>query len=44
VVGLGYFGGELVYGEKTASAPAVEMNESIMAGMELFDKKCTFCH
>ena len=39
VVCLGYFGGELVYGEKPAAAPAIEK-----AGAALFAKKCSFCH
>ncbi|MDA3917055.1 MAG: c-type cytochrome [Deltaproteobacteria bacterium] len=43
VAGIGYFGGELVYGKKI-SAPAAEINESVLAGMELFDAKCSFCH
>jgi len=43
VGGIGYFGGELVYGKKT-SPPTIEINESAVAGMELFDKKCSFCH
>jgi mono/diheme cytochrome c family protein len=44
VVGLGYFGGELVYGKKSTSAPIVEISDSALAGMKLFDKKCSFCH
>lgn len=43
VAGIGYFGGELVYGKKT-SPPTIEINESAMAGMELFEIKCSFCH
>ena len=42
VVGLGYFGGELVYGSKTtksdvADGPAVE-------GTRIFSERCSFCH
>lgn len=44
VMGIGYFGGELVYGKKTTSPPVVEINESALAGMKLFDTKCSFCH
>jgi len=42
VLGLGYFGGELVYGSKTtksdiAEGPAVE-------GARIFNERCSFCH
>lgn len=43
VAGIGYFGGELVYGKKTASQ-TIELDESALAGKELFEKKCSFCH
>ena len=48
VIGLGYFGGELVYGEKTTSVQTTSKNatgtESVVAGAKLFDKSCSFCH
>lgn len=42
VLGLGYFGGELVYGSKTtksdiAEGPAVE-------GVRIFNERCSVCH
>lgn len=48
--GLGYFGGELVYGKKTtasATEAKIESPEdppSIAAGEALFTQKCSFCH
>jgi len=48
VIGLGYFGGELVYGEKTTSTQTTSKGatdtESVVAGAKLFDKSCSFCH
>jgi len=48
VIGLGYFGGELVYGKKTTSVQTTSKNatgtESVVAGAKLFDKSCSFCH
>jgi len=53
VVGLGYFGAELVYGKKTAApapvAPAPETTspadaQAIAAGEALFKQSCSFCH
>jgi len=48
VIGLGYFGGELVYGKKTPSTQTTGQNstdtESVVAGAKLFDKSCSFCH
>lgn len=48
--GLGYFGGELIYGKKTnAFATEVKIESptdapSIAAGEALFAQKCSFCH
>jgi cytochrome c2 len=48
--GLGYFGGELVYGKKTTvSATGAKIESpagppSIAAGEALFTRKCSFCH
>lgn len=53
VAGLGFFGGELVYGKKTATiepevsqleAPGAATTESIAAGQNLFSQNCSFCH
>ena len=48
VIGLGYFGGELIYGKKTT---AIQPNandglvtQSVAAGAKLFEKNCSFCH
>ncbi len=42
VIGLGYFGGELVYGRKQAPA---EMPEGLAReGARVFNQKCVFCH
>jgi uncharacterized membrane protein len=47
VAGIGYFGGELVYGEK-ATPQAVSQDAAdtgpILAGAKLFEQKCSFCH
>lgn len=39
VGGLGYFGGDLVYGSRIPDAP-----ESLLAGQRLFDGRCSGCH
>ena len=39
VMGLGYFGGELVYRKQTAATP-----ETYQAGMELYVANCNGCH
>lgn len=48
VAGLGYFGGELVYGKKrTVSQAAGEdglNDKTIMVGARLFESNCSFCH
>jgi uncharacterized membrane protein len=56
VVGLGYFGGELVYGKKFPAASSSQsdagadaagesgQSASVSAGRALFDTKCAFCH
>ena len=48
VAGIGFFGGELVYGKKSQSAPGADADaaksESIAAGVKLFDQSCAFCH
>ncbi len=48
VVGLGYFGGELVYGSKSVPAQqttaAVAPAADIGAGAELFQTRCSVCH
>ena len=48
VIGLGYFGGELVYGKKNVSTQSISENraetESVVAGKDLFEKNCSFCH
>ena len=42
VIGLGYFGGELVYGTK---APAAEVAEGLAAeGAMVFQQNCSACH
>jgi uncharacterized membrane protein len=50
VAGLGFFGGELVYGSKTVPAAAEPMVQGAVdtgarsAGEMLFNQKCAFCH
>jgi uncharacterized membrane protein len=48
VIGIGYFGGELVYGKKTVSiqTPGKDAADSgsVTAGAKLFEKSCSFCH
>jgi len=42
VIGLGYFGGELVYGTKT---PVGEEIKGLAAeGAQVFNQKCSVCH
>lgn len=42
VVGLGYFGGELVYGSKTVKSNMAE--GPVMEGARIFDQNCSMCH
>ena len=42
VVGLGYFGGELVYGTKTPAA--AETTGSAAEGAQVFSQNCSVCH
>jgi len=42
VIGIGYFGGELVYGEK-AKAPGISEG-AVQRGAELFNDRCAGCH
>lgn len=42
VVGLGYFGGELVYGSKTTKSDMTE--RPIAEGIRIFNQRCSFCH
>jgi len=42
VIGLGYFGGELVYGSKSPVSDA--KGELAGKGAEIFNQKCSFCH
>jgi mono/diheme cytochrome c family protein len=48
VGGLGYFGGELVYGKKSSSTQVVGMEsnkvKAVYIGANLFESKCSFCH
>jgi len=48
VIGLGYFGGELVYGKKTTSDISGSKNAAdsaaFAAGLKLFEQNCSFCH
>jgi len=48
VIGLGYFGGELIYGKKVNDRPTSANNAAdtsyMVAGAKLFKKKCAFCH
>ena len=42
VIGLGYFGGELVYGKKERAA---KMEDGLVSeGAVIFNKRCSFCH
>jgi uncharacterized membrane protein len=42
VIGLGYFGGELVYGTKTPAA--AEATGPVAEGAQVFKKNCSVCH
>ena len=42
VVGLGYFGGELVYGSKTTKSDMTE--GPIAEGVRIFNQRCSVCH
>jgi len=48
VIGLGYFGGELVFGKKVTATTTTGINETdtkfVIAGAKVFEKKCSFCH
>ena len=47
VAGLGYFGGELVYGKKAATQALGQDaigSEAVLAGAKLFEQNCSFCH
>lgn len=51
VIGLGFFGGELVYGargieatEKHTGASAANSGSLVQQGADLFAKQCAFCH
>lgn len=46
VSGLGYFGGELVYGSRSKATLNQETPEAgnLSAGRALFEQKCAFCH
>jgi cytochrome c2 len=41
-IGLGYFGGEIVYGKKTAKR--IELGDVAAKGVEIFKKNCAACH
>ena len=42
VLGLGYFGGELVYGSKTTKSDIAE--GPVVEGARIFNERCSFCH
>lgn len=44
VIGLGYFGGEMVYGTPTATENKTPLPKAARNGEDLFRKNCTFCH
>lgn len=44
VTGLGYFGGELVYGSKPAESKTAAVKPAEQHGAILFQQKCSFCH
>ena len=48
VTGLGYFGGELVYGKDSTPPQTVKQDglneEYVMTGAKLFQANCAFCH
>lgn len=43
-VGLGYFGGELVYGTPKTEKGNLPVTATIQNGADLFRKNCAFCH
>ena len=42
IIGLGYFGGELIWGERIATVP--EALHFFRPGEKLFSKHCNVCH
>ena len=42
--GLGYFGGELIYGTGRTTASAAGDNSAVMDGEAIFTKNCAMCH
>lgn len=51
VIGMGFFGGELVYGtygmkgsEKETRTPTITSQSLAQQGSDLFAKRCSFCH
>ena len=42
VIGLGYFGGELVYGSKTVESEIAE--GPVVEGARIFNESCSVCH
>jgi uncharacterized membrane protein/cytochrome c5 len=44
VIGLGYFGGELVYGQRPLASSTDQRPVLVEEGKALFQAKCSFCH
>ncbi len=44
VMGIGYFGGELVYGTQEKEAKTSGISAAAHEGETLFQEKCSFCH
>jgi len=45
VTGIGFFGGELVYGRKDVGGPVAQTeNPLVQQGNRLFEQKCSMCH
>lgn len=44
VTGIGYFGGELVYGKQKEPTAASVLSTAAREGEILFQQKCSFCH
>jgi uncharacterized membrane protein len=44
VAGIGFFGGELVYGRKDLGQPAQTENLLVQDGRQIFEQKCAMCH
>lgn len=44
VTGIGFFGGELVYGRKEAGKAEQAENPLVQQGSRLFEQKCAMCH